>query len=161
MKRKGTPQLSVALVTGITLLATLPMFGQEWSAAQQEVWKNVQAYTALVDKGDVEAFGEYFHEDFSGWAVGSVLPSNKAERMKLVRHFLPKRKTVLSEIKPVAIKVHGNVAVVHYYYMDVSVGDDGEEEVTQGRWTDILMKQGDKWIMIADHGGPSSDDDDD
>jgi hypothetical protein len=26
----------------------------------------------------------------------------------------------------------------------------------QGRWTDILMKQGDKWVMIGDHGGRTS-----
>ncbi len=31
--------------------------------------------------------------------------------------------------------------------------------MTQGRWTDLLKKQGDKWVMIGDHGGPDDDDD--
>ena len=33
-----------------------------------------------------------------------------------------------------------------------------KEKVEQGRWTDILIKQDDKWIMIGDHGGATSED---
>jgi hypothetical protein len=57
-----------------------------------------------------------------------------------------------------AIKIHGNIAIVHYYFTDVSKHGE-EEEMVQGRWTDILIKQGDKWIMIGDHGGPNPVDD--
>lgn len=59
------------------------------------------------------------------------------------------------EINPVAIKIHGNVAIVHYYYLRVRKDAEGKEELEQGRWTDILMKQKDKWVLIGDHGGPS------
>lgn len=34
-----------------------------------------------------------------------------------------------------------------------------KEKGVGGRWTDVLKKQGDKWVLIADHGGatPSKD----
>ncbi len=45
------------------------------------------------------------------------------------------------------------------YYLDVSKSGEAGEKMTQGRWTDLLKKQGDKWVMIGDHGGPDDDDD--
>jgi len=35
----------------------------------------------------------------------------------------------------------------------------GKEKSSQGRWTDILKKEGDKWLLIGDHGGPTEDED--
>lgn len=37
---------------------------------------------------------------------------------------------------------------------------EGKQRVEQGRWTDVLMKQDGKWLLIADHGGPSASEDD-
>jgi hypothetical protein len=33
---------------------------------------------------------------------------------------------------------------------------EGKENNESGRWTDILLKQGDKWVMIGDSGGSSA-----
>jgi hypothetical protein len=30
---------------------------------------------------------------------------------------------------------------------------EGKEKREAGRWTDILMKDGNKWVLIGDHGG--------
>ena len=30
---------------------------------------------------------------------------------------------------------------------------DGKKKSEKGTWTDILTKQGNKWVMIGDHGG--------
>lgn len=54
--------------------------------------------------------------------------------------------------------MYGNIAFVHYYYDQVVKDAEGKEKSESGRWTDILMKQGDKWVMIGDHGGPSPND---
>jgi len=59
----------------------------------------------------------------------------------------------------VAIKVHGDFAFAHYYYASLYQEKKGEEEVSQGRWTDILKKEGDKWLLIGDHGGETEDED--
>jgi len=71
---------------------------------------------------------------------------------------MPKSKSLFYDIQPLAIKIHGNVAIVHYSYTNVFKSGEEKEKVEQGRWTDILLKQGDKWVMIGDHGGATSED---
>lgn len=147
--------LAVAVCT--TMLAAAPLFAQEWSAEQKEVWKNVEAYWELWKAQDLEGFLSYAHKEFLGWSYDSPLPSDMASRMKWVKHYLPKTKIVLYEIRPVGIGVYGNVAIAHYYYDVLTKDSEGKDERDKGRWTDVLMKQGDKWVVIGDHGGSLSE----
>jgi ketosteroid isomerase-like protein len=126
---------------------------QEWSAAQKEVWKNVNDYWALIAKGDLNGFFEYMHTDYVGWDNGSILPSNKEESKKMFAYFYSGMKIPLYEIKPLAIKIYGDFAFVHYTYVMFMVDPDGKKKSEKGTWTDILAKQGSKWVMIGDHGG--------
>ena len=126
---------------------------QDWSAAQKEVWKNVNDYWAMIAKGDLNGFFEYFHQDYAGWDNSSALPSNKEESKKMFTYFYSGIKIPLYEIKPLSIKVYGDFAFVHYMYVMFMETPDGKKKSEKGRWTDILMKQGNKWVMIGDHGG--------
>ena len=130
---------------------------QQWTDKQLEVWKSVEAYTDLANKGDVEGFLTYFDESFIGWPYGSDAVHNKQTRAEWIKYFLPITTTVMSTLTPEAIWVKGDFAVVHYYYSDVTKDKDGKTSIDSGRWTDILMKKGDGWIMIGDHGGETSD----
>jgi ketosteroid isomerase-like protein len=147
------------LALAVILLLLIPsshIFSQEWSAVQKEVWKNVEAYNALADAGNVEGFMAYVHNDYLGWNYQSALPNDKATVRKFVEYGFKNSKTILTNIKPVAIGVFGNFAYVHYYYAVIYKDAEGKEKSESGRWTDILMKQGDKWVMIGDHGGRTS-----
>ena len=146
------------VVAVLLLFPTAHLFAQEWSAAQKEVWKNVEAYNALADAGNVEGFMAYVHNDYLGWSYSSALPMDKAAVRKFVEYEFKASKTVVSNIKPAGIGVFGNVAYVHYYWTAVYKDAEGKEKSASGRWTDILMKQGDKWVMIGDHGGRTSKD---
>ncbi len=147
----------VLIVLCITLLSSAQLFGQEWSEEQKEVWKNVETYSELSAKRDLEGFLGYFHDDYSGWFNQNALPNNKASVRKFLSHIFKTTKVLVNDIQPVAIKIHDNIAIVHYYYSNIVKDVEGKEKNTSGRWTDILMKQGDKWVMIGDHGGPSDD----
>ena len=145
-------------VLGFFLLASTQLHAQEWSTAQKEVWKNVEAYWAMEAAGNLEGFLSYFHNDYLGWSYRSAMPEDKATVRKFVDHSLKAEKILLYDIKPVAISVFGNFAFVDYYYMSVYKDVEGKEKSDSGRWTDILMKQGDKWVMVGDHGGRTSKD---
>jgi hypothetical protein len=41
----------------------------------------------------------------------------------------------------------------------VTESADGKPSTEKGRWTDILMKKGDKWMLVGDHGGEIDSDD--
>ena len=143
--------------TCLAMLVSTHLSAQEWSTEQKEVWKNVETYWDLARKGDIEGVLVYLHNDFSGWNNLSPLPDDRATRVKYIKFYWPKSKSLFSDVQPLAIKIHGNVAIVHYSYTTVSKSGDEKEKTEQGRWTDILLKQGDKWVMIGDHGGATSE----
>ena len=148
MKNKLVLTIALFFVFGLS-----SVFGQEWSTAQKEVWKNVSTYWGIMSKGDVAGFMEYFDADYVGWDNGDVLPSNKEVTKKWVEYAYQGVKVPVYDIKPVAIKIHGEIAFVDYYYSMVKESKDGKKSFENGRWTDILMKKGDKWVLIGDHGG--------
>ncbi len=131
---------------------------QEWSAAQKAVWSDVETYWNAFAGGDADGMLSYFHESYKGWDNDEPLPNTKANTEKGVRHFLEGNKFVMHRIDPVAIEIHGNFAFIHYYYSMTFKNAEGKEHTSKGRWTDILIKEGAKWMLIGDHGGNDSDD---
>jgi len=158
MKHSINNRFVFAALWLVMITASVPLFAQEWSAAQKDVWKNVEAYWALYAQGDLEGFLAYVHTDYRGWSYQGALPSDKASTRKWLDHGMKTTKTLVHEVKPTAIQIHGNVAIVHYFYAVLEKDAEGKENGSSGRWTDILMKQGDKWVMIGDHGGRTSKD---
>ncbi len=153
--------ISISVVLAVLcfmLLSSTSLFAQEWSAAQKDVWKNVEAYWALYAQGDLEGFMAYFHPDYRGWDYQDALPGTKATGRKFLDYFMKTTKTLVYDITPAAIQIYGNVAFVHYYYTTIEKELESKAKTISGRWTDILMKQGDKWVMIGDHGGQTSKD---
>ena len=136
----------------VSILA-MPLYAGEWTEEQKEVWKTVESYSKIAAEGDVEGFLNYFHPDFLGWAYSQELPTSKKVRSKYIRYYYPNFKNLFYDIRPVGVKVFGNAAFVHYYFYSEGIDSDGKKVVSKGRWTDILMKEGDKWLMIGDHGG--------
>jgi len=148
MKNKIMLTTALFFVLGLS-----SVFAQEWSAAQKEVWTNVNNYWGLMAKGDINGFLEYFHSDYIGWDNNAPLPSTKEQSKKWITYAYQGVKVPVYEINPVAIKIYGDVAFVDYYYAIAKETQDGKKSLESGRWTDILLKQGAKWVMIGDHGG--------
>ena len=126
---------------------------QEWSTSQKEVWKNVNDYWALLAKGDINGFLTYFHTDYIGWDDGDAIPAGLDETKKMLTFFETGMKFPYYSIQPLAIKVYGDFAFADYIYSYVRESPDGKKTSEKGRWTDILMKQGTKWVLIGDNGG--------
>ena len=126
---------------------------QEWTDAQKEVWKNIETYWKSFEQGDADGMLSYFHENYKGWENDSPLPNGKATTEKEIKYFLQNNKIVLNQIDPVAIEIYGDFAFVHYYFDTTSKNAEGKDNNQKGRWTDILKKQGNKWMLIGDHGG--------
>lgn len=152
---KLTQGIKRAIIVISLLMLSGAIQAQEWSAAQKAVWNDVSAYWQLFADGDADGMLSYFHKDYRGWDANDPLPRGKASTEKGLKHFLAGNKIVMHEIQPVAISVHGDFAIVHYYYSMMFKNADGKEVTTGGRWTDILSKQGGKWMLIGDHGGRS------
>jgi len=140
---------------GTAMLYALSVAAQahDRSAAQKEVWKTVEAYNAAYDRGDLESFMSYFHNDYRGWIYSAPLPTDRSKVRKFVEYDMKNAKVVFSDLSPAEILIFGHIAVVHYFWTSVEKRGEGKEESNSGRWTDVLMKVGDKWVLVADHGG--------
>jgi ketosteroid isomerase-like protein len=104
-------------------------------------------------------FLSYFDDSYFGWSYDDEAPSTKADAQKSLGYWTAKGKVVYYIITPSKIWVNGNFAYVHYYYTQVTESTDGKPSTEKGRWTDILMKKGDKWMLVGDHGGEIKNDD--
>jgi len=145
--------LLIAAVLFLILLTSVPLLAQEWSPAQKEVWKNVEKYWELGVQNDLEGMLAYYHPEYRGWSYISGLPDDKAATKKITEYNMKTITILLYDIRPAAIVIYGTSAYVHYYYSLIFKDAEGKEKSSRGRWTDILIKQGDKWLIIGDHGG--------
>lgn len=151
--------VGVVVAVGVAMVIAAGAAAGDWPEDKKEVWSNVEAYWAEYADGDVDGFLSYMHEDYSGWGSDQPVPSGKESARKWLAHNLPLRDIQMYEVTPVGMRIHGDVAVVHYYFSYAYEGPDGKRGSDQGRWTDILVKQGDKWVLLADHGGSTEGDD--
>jgi len=128
---------------------------QQWNEAQKEVWGNVEKYWSLDDSKDLDGFLKYFDDSYKGWSYDSEKPMNKTEVTKAIKEDYEKQrdKTLKATLTPLEIWVNGDMAFVHYSFTRQITEVTGKLENTSGRWTDILKKKGDKWVLVGDHGG--------
>ena len=139
----------------IVLLLSFNVQAQQWSAEQKEVWKSVETYSELSANRDA-TFINYFDDSYRGWEYNYDAPDTKENIKKIISHRDPNFKILYYTVIPATIWVSGNFAYVHYHYTMLSEAKDGKREWEKGKWTDILMKKNDKWVMVGDHGGKTS-----
>lgn len=144
---------AAVLLLCATLSPLLRANRESWSAEQKEVWKNVLTYWALAGANDTQGFLEYVHADYQGWGYDNPLPGSRERAIKFSTHYQKTTKTLVQDLQPVTVRVFGDIAYVHYFYTEITKDAEGKEKRQSGRWTDILKKQGGKWVMVADHGG--------
>jgi ketosteroid isomerase-like protein len=152
MKRIGVVVFALAVLLPITAQA------QEWTTEQQEVWAWEQS---CWESNDLEFSMTCFHEDFVGWGGGNFpAPTSKADRRATFARSFETTDVVWRFLKPLHIKVHGDVAVLIYIaVMTEKNKATGEETTSTELWTDIALKENGTWAWIADHGTPVEDDD--
>jgi len=132
---------------------TQNILAQQWTAEQQEVWKTVQTYNDYLGKGDIQAYPKYFDDTYRGWAYDYEAPEGKEALLNSLDYWFKNAKIIYLTITPSTIWVKRDFAYVHYYYTAVRENKEGKAEWEKGRWTDILMKENGKWVIIGDHGG--------
>ncbi|NIL93260.1 MAG: hypothetical protein GTO71_02200 [Woeseiaceae bacterium] len=112
----------------------------------EEQWERVQ-------DGDTDWLDEELLDRFSGWPSHAPAPRSKASTGKWNRFFETQRKMVEHELFFQNIVIHGDVAVAHYFYTSASEDKNGDVEVDNGRYTDVLVRTEDGWKFLAWHGG--------
>ena len=126
---------------------------QTWSAEQQEVWKVEDQQWKMSAAKDLTWIDKMVHPNISFWDVAYPAPQNKASLTRWAKYGAAAGTVLEQEIFPISMTITGNVAVVQYRYRVASLNEKKEREIATGRWTDILIKEGGRWLFIAWAGG--------
>ena len=145
-----------SIVTILISLFLLPniMIGQSFSKAEQKVIEGVESYWSDFAGKDKNKWLDDFHDSYKGWSVGSEFLNTKKDNIKWNNYTWGKDEVLFWDITPMGVVLHDNIAVVHYYYTTISKNKkNGKETTEKGRWTDVIINDGGKWRLVADHGG--------
>lgn len=123
------------------------------SADQQEIWKVEQQQWKMAAAKDSSWIDTLVHPNMRFWETGAPMPRDRASLQHWSRYDSETGTTLEQEIFPVSATITGNVAVVQYHYMMARENYKKERETVTGHYTDVLMKEGGKWLFIAWAGG--------
>ena len=148
--------LTLALMLAVTISAhgqtpdKKPAAAMKPADASAELMKMEHDMLAALLKKDAATFGKHFHDD----AVlttpdGSV--QTKAQLLGDVKSgALVLESSSISDMK---VKVHGDAAVVTYITTDKGKYK-GQDISGRFRWTDVFVRQGGAWQLLAGQGTP-------
>jgi ketosteroid isomerase-like protein len=129
---------------------------QERTEAQLEVWQVVEDYTEASHQRNLKGYLSHWHPDFVGWHNGDSLPTSRQEREKGLAYYFENAKSVEYSLEPLTVLVvaDGTAAIVHYKLRNVLESTaSGKRSSGLSFWTDYLVKENGRWLLISDHGG--------
>lgn len=135
----------------LTLPLCIPVSALELDEQQTAVWQMEETYWRLVASGNVEDYVALWHDDFVGWPCFSWTPTGKENIGSWVEEIRDNNWTLTYELKPEAVQLFGDVAVVHYAAEYIFGYGDGTSK-GKGDWrkfTHTWMKVADDWQIIG------------
>ncbi len=154
---KPIPKL-YAIVLSVLLLPINAVVAQDAvdqssGGDQASVWATVEEVWAAEESGDVNRVDAMISADFMGWPYASPAPRSKASTRMWTRFDADQNKGLMHELYPLSIVVHGDMAVAHYLYSMVVQTRDKTTVSSNGRYTDVLVRDGTTWKFVSWHGG--------
>jgi ketosteroid isomerase-like protein len=138
---------------GGVLIFVLAANAQDVPNDQADVWSVIEDQWNAEAKGDKKWADRLLSDDFSGWDNNSPAPRSKASTKMWDRFNDEQGDTVAHELYPLAIVVHGDIAIAHYLYTSAFKDNNNETELNNGRYTDILVRTDAGWKFLGWHGG--------
>ena len=141
----------VLILVGSTLLSAAS--AQDATDDEADVLLTIEREWEASRKGDQDKIDDMLTEDFMGWGKTSPAPRSKTSTSNWSRFSTEMGRIVRYEIYPLSVTVRGDVAVAHYLYSTAFKDKKGEIEISNGRYTDVLVRTEDGWKFVAWHGG--------
>lgn len=145
-------KLRIALL-GVGLFTLGIVQAQDASDDAADVWSVVEAEWDDSESNKRNHLDRVLTENFMGWGRNSPAPRSKDSTIMWDRFNNEQSELIAHELYPLSIVVHDDVAIAHYVYTSAYEDKDGKVEVTNGRYTDVLVRTDDGWKFIAWHGG--------
>ncbi len=122
---------------------------EDWSKQQQEVWNNLERHWECLIEGKIDEFLKYIHPDFVGYGHESPLPVDRPWLEKWVGFWAKTTKILICELRPVHLKIHGDIAILQYLIFTIEKNDVEQGKRIIRRYTMTWKKQPDRWVVIG------------
>ena len=140
----------IILILIISLLSISISFAEANKDAES-IKNNVIAMWAAVEKGDVEEYLKYVHDDYSVFGESDTyLQSGKNKERASYSDYLGRASKVKTFMHQPEFTIRGDTAWMTYYWTDS--GYMGDKRFTsRGKSTRIFVKENGKWLCIHGH----------
>ena len=132
------------LYSGIAIFWSLHAYGAELSESQNEIWNLEQKYWECIKNANVETIKNMLHDNVISMRYRKSDPDNKPQEIDLIRRWVSYDKPNSYEIRPLAIQLFDNFAIVCFNYKYT-----GNRLSDSGRVTHTWMKQNGTWYLIG------------
>ena len=147
---KSISKVSCAALLLITpFLLRAQVVDSEWTEDEQEIWALEERYMTAFKDGDVEGLKAFLHADFLGWPSYSSDPVARAPALASVTALHESLVIRTVEIRPRAIHLSGEIALVHYLVvLEIEEGDGGTA-ATSSRITHTWVEEDGRWWILG------------
>jgi hypothetical protein len=142
MKRNVINQTAITLFVFTVFVSVLSFqgslaYGQEWTAAQKEIWSMQKKAWELWKKGEKDAFDELFHED-------CILRISRFKDALIKKDLWGLPSWIESfDLQPSVVKVSGDVAIIRYIS-----NYETPSWKSKARFTNVWKKQNGRWKIL-------------
>lgn len=138
----------------IAVLGVSTGYAQDIRDDEADVFLAIEQEWNAALAGDQDEVDDMLADTFMGWNKNSPAPRSKRSTSKWSRFVEDEVGKMLHyELYPLSITVHGDVAIAHYLYSTAFKPKGGDVKMTNGRYTDVLLRGEDGWKFVAWHGG--------
>lgn len=138
----------------IAVLGVSTGYAQDIRDDEADVFLAIEQEWNAALAGDQDEVDDMLADTFMGWNKNSPAPRSKRSTSKWSRFVEDEVSKMLHyELYPLSITVHGDVAIAHYLYSTAFKPKGGDVKMTNGRYTDVLLRGEDGWKFVAWHGG--------
>ena len=123
---------------------------QNWDKNQNDVWQSLEDHWDHLINGRVNEFLKYIHDDFIGFGHESPINIDRPWLNKWVGFWTKSTDILICELRPIDIKIHGDIAILQYFIFTIEKNAEGGKRVIR-RYTMTWKKQSDHWVVIGSH----------
>lgn len=126
---------------------------QTWSPEQQEIWRLEEQQWRMAAAKDLSWIETMVHPNLNFWQSDQPMPRGRASLARWARYDSTNSTVREQELFPISVTITGNVAVAQYRYQVANENYKKERETVTGRYTDVFIRDGNRWLFIAWAGG--------
>jgi hypothetical protein len=147
MMNQGQPPPAAGMARSDLLAGLTPEEGELWHRVQ-ELWE-------LAARQDDDRIRIALHPDYLGWDMSTSVLHDREQAVASASG--ASARIVQYKLEPLGVRLfQGSTGVVHYRYTATVQAEGGQPSQVSGQWTEVYVKQGPRWSMVAVSGRPNA-----